>query len=244
MAKKDMSLTAGPADIQANNSIASITETSSAPVVEKKRPGRKPAEMKTAASAAEKKTQGRKPAAKKTGGISASDKSIKEKAPAAKRQTAKKPAEASSNKTTAKKTSAASKSAAPAKSSSRKAPDVIAEKPAARGSRRKGLTYEEVVDAAGKKVKAADFSKINGSISVNVHIEGACAGDFYIEYKEGKVSVEPFDYKNADIYIRASAEEFFKVMTNKSKFVEAVSGGNLMIEGNAQKAALFVIAAF
>ena len=172
-------------------------------------------EVKAAAPAAEKKPVEKKTAEKKTA----------EKKPAAKKAPAKKPA--------AKKTKAAEKKA-PAKKSAAKTT-----KPAAK----KGLTYEQVVEKAKKKIAAADTTKIKYPIAVNVEISGACEGIFYILLDDGKAVVEPYKYDDYDVYVRVDAEEIVKVFEGKANVYDALSNG-MKIDGIAKKAVLFINAAF
>lgn len=174
-------------------------------------------EVKAAAPAAEKKPAEKKPAEKKTA----------EKKPAAKKAAAKKPA--------AKKPAAkAAAKKAPAKKSAAKTT-----KPAAK----KGLTYEQVVEKAKKKIAAADTTKIKYPIAVNVEISGACEGIFYILLDDGKAVVEPYKYDDYDVYVRVDAEEIVKVLEGKVNVYDALSNG-MKIDGIAKKAVLFINAAF
>ena len=159
----------------------------------------------------------KKPAEKKTA----------EKKPAAKKAAAKKPA--------AKKPAAkAAAKKAPAKKSAAKTT-----KPAAK----KGLTYEQVVEKAKKKIAAADTTKIKYPIAVNVEISGACEGIFYILLDDGKAVVEPYKYDDYDVYVRVDAEEIVKVLEGKVNVYDALSNG-MKIDGIAKKAVLFINAAF
>ena len=168
--------------------------------------------------AAPKKAEESKPAEKAT-----------EKPAAAKKPAAKKPAEKPAAKKTAEKAAAKK----PAKKT--------AEKPAKKA---KALTYESVVELAQKKFKAANITGIKYPIAVNVELSGACEGIFYVYMDEAKIAVEPYLYNDYDVYVRADAETFAKVLEGKMNIYDALSTSDVKIDGMVKKAVLFVHAAF
>ena len=152
-----------------------------------------------------------------------------EKPAAAKKPAAKKPAEKPAAKKTAEKAAAKK----PAKKT--------AEKPAKKA---KALTYESVVELAQKKFKAANITGIKYPIAVNVELSGACEGVFYVYMDEAKIAVEPYLYNDYDVYVRADAETFAKVLEGKMNIYDALSTSDVKIDGMVKKAVLFVHAAF
>lgn len=152
-----------------------------------------------------------------------------EKPAAAKKPAAKKPAE----KPVAKKTAEKAAAKKPAKKT--------AEKPAKKA---KALTYESVVELAQKKFKAANITGIKYPIAVNVELSGACEGVFYVYMDEAKIAVEPYLYNDYDVYVRADAETFAKVLEGKMNIYDALSTSDVKIDGMVKKAVLFVHAAF
>lgn len=118
------------------------------------------------------------------------------------------------------------------------------EKPAATKKSENKLTYNDVVTMTAKKVLAADISKLNDSISAQIAIYGQCDGIFYIEIKDGVISVEPWDYKGADIQIYTNTEDLVKIVTGKLSIYDAISSKVFEIYGDTEKAILLVRAAF
>lgn len=118
------------------------------------------------------------------------------------------------------------------------------EKPAATKKSENKLTYNDVVTMTAKKVLAADISKLNDSISAQIAIYGQCDGIFYIEIKDGVISVEPWDYKGADIQIYTNTEDLVKIVTGKLNIYDAISSKVFEIYGDTEKAILLVRAAF
>lgn len=187
---------------------------------------KKEAEVKVAAPAAEApKTE----AAPKKAEENKSAEKAAEKTAAAKKPAAKKPAEKPAAKKTAEKAAAKK----PAKKT--------AEKPAKKAM---ALTYDGIVELAQKKFKAANITGIKYPIAVNIELSGACEGVFYVYMDEAKIAVEPYLYNDYDVYVRADAETFAKVLEGKMNIYDALSTSDVKIDGLVKKAVLFVHAAF
>lgn len=187
---------------------------------------KKEAEVKVAAPAAEApKTE----AAPKKAEENKSAEKAAEKTAAAKKPAAKKPAEKAAAKKPAEKPAAKK----PAKKT--------AEKPAKKAM---ALTYDGIVELAQKKFKAANITGIKYPIAVNIELSGACEGVFYVYMDEAKIAVEPYLYNDYDVYVRADAETFAKVLEGKMNIYDALSTSDVKIDGLVKKAVLFVHAAF
>lgn len=169
--------------------------------------------------------------------IKPAEKKTTEKKAAGVKATSKK-AEVKSAKNTADKSS--KKIAEPAEN--KPEPAEKKTKPAKKTSARP-LTYEDIVAKTAKKVLAADITKIVEPISAQIVVYGECDGIFYVEIRDGIISVMPYDYKNADIEIIANSTELAKIVDGKLNVYEAISSGSFNIYGDAGKAVLFVKAA-
>ena len=108
----------------------------------------------------------------------------------------------------------------------------------------KALTYDGIVELAQKKFKAANITGIKYPIAVNIELSGACEGVFYVYMDEAKIAVEPYLYNDYDVYVRADAETFAKVLEGKMNIYDALSTSDVKIDGLVKKAVLFVHAAF
>ena len=219
------------------------------------RRGRKPAAAKTenAEAAAEKKPaakRGRKPAAAKTEAAEAAA----EKKPAAKRgrkpaaaktETAK-PAAKRGRKPAAAKAEIAKPAAKRGRRPAAAKTEKAAETTAKRGASRKGISYESVVDAAKKKILAANITKIKYPVSANIELSGSVTGDFYIyiDADNQTIAVEPYKYNNHDVSFRADADELLAVLKGKKNIYDALSEGNIKVSGITTKAILLIDAAF
>ena len=172
----------------------------------------------------------------KTEVVKEAPKAAEKKAPA-KKETAKKPA---AKKPAAKKPAAKKEAAKPAAKKETAKKETAAKKPA----KKKGLAYEDVVEAAKKKMAGANLTRIKYPIAANVELNGAAEGIFYIYIDEANnISVEPYKYNDYDVELRADADTFVAVMTGKKNIYDALAEGAVKVSGNVKKAILLINAA-
>lgn len=62
-----------------------------------------------------------------------------------------------------------------------------------------------------------------------------CGGTFYIEQKEGKFFVEPYNYFDFDADIEASFKDIKDIADGKLDMKKAVDDGKLIISGNLEE---------
>ncbi|MEG0614985.1 MAG: SCP2 sterol-binding domain-containing protein [Oscillospiraceae bacterium] len=141
---------------------------------------------------------------------------------------AEKPAEKAKN-SAAKSTKKPSKKA-PAKSEkAAKAPAKVV---------KKDTTFSEAFTKVAAKYRKADVSKIDETIAAEIDVFGSKDGTFYIEIKDGNISIEPYDYVDKDINARISFEDFVRISEGKLDVVAGVINGSISVDGNFNKALL------
>lgn len=87
--------------------------------------------------------------------------------------------------------------------------------------------------AEGKDVSGTDF------LAVQVNITGDNSGVFYVEDKDGKVSIEPYEYNDRNCDITMSMDNFNKLIDGKLDPVMAFTLGKLKVGGDIGKALEF-----
>ncbi len=87
--------------------------------------------------------------------------------------------------------------------------------------------------AEGKDVSGTDF------LAVQVNITGDNSGVFYVEVKDGKVSIEPYEYNDKNCDITMSMDNFNKLIDGKLDPVMAFTLGKLKVGGDIGKALEF-----
>lgn len=103
------------------------------------------------------------------------------------------------------------------------------------------MTYESIVEAARDKFCDLDVSSVNGTRAFQINIEGKSVnGIFYIEIKDGKVNVEPYEYYDRNAILTMNGTNFMKLINGKLNPVSAFTSGKIKVDGDIN-AALEVI---
>ena len=89
------------------------------------------------------------------------------------------------------------------------------------------MTYEKIVEKVKKALKKVDASGVKGHLAVQVDVYGEGEGAFYIEVKDGKVDVQPYEYFDHDLRIRCTGEEIIAIAEGKKKVIEEVAAENV-----------------
>lgn len=97
------------------------------------------------------------------------------------------------------------------------------------------MTYEEIVAKVRERLKNVDISKVSDFLAIQVNITGEGAGAFYVEVKNGKLSVEPYEYYDRQAIIIMRSKNFLALMDGKLDPVAAFTLGKLKIEGSIDK---------
>ena len=89
------------------------------------------------------------------------------------------------------------------------------------------MTYEKIVEKVKKALAKVDASGVKGHLAVQVDVYGEGEGAFYIEVKDGKVDVQPYEYFDHDLRIRCTGDEIIAIAEGKKKIVEEVAAENV-----------------
>ena len=85
----------------------------------------------------------------------------------------------------------------------------------------------------------ADVSGITEHLAYQFNITGEASGIFYVEVKDGKLYVEPYEYFDRDAMFTCSAETLRELAEGKLDPVLAFTVQKLKVEGNIDKALRF-----
>ena len=100
------------------------------------------------------------------------------------------------------------------------------------------MKFEELVTKVrgiAEKVDASD----KDFLAVQVNITGKSSGVFYVEVKDHKISVEPYEYNDRNCAITISLTDFNKLLDGKLDPVLAFGTGKLKVDGDVGKALEF-----
>ncbi len=103
------------------------------------------------------------------------------------------------------------------------------------------MTYEEIFSKTKELILSNEITDIDADrhIAVQINIAGEGEGAFYIELKDGKAYIEPYEYYDRDCIFRISGEDFLKICSGSLNSVKAFTTGKLKIEGSIEKALEF-----
>ena len=96
------------------------------------------------------------------------------------------------------------------------------------------MTYAELVKQVKKNVKTLDASAAKQHLAVEFDIIGEAEGAFYVEFSDGKVDVEPFEYYDYDIRIRTDAQTALDLTAGRLSFEKAAADQKVVAEGNTK----------
>ena len=98
------------------------------------------------------------------------------------------------------------------------------------------MTYEEFFAEVKEQFQKADVSHVTEHLAYQFNIVGEAEGIFYVEVKDGKLYVEPYEYYDRDAIFLAKAETLKKIATGEQDPILAVTLQKLKVEGNIDKA--------
>lgn len=101
------------------------------------------------------------------------------------------------------------------------------------------MKYADFFAEIKSRFMEADVSDIQEHLAYQFNITGEASGIFYVEVKDGKLHVEPYEYFDRDAMFTGSAETFMKIADGKLDPVAAVGLLKLKVEGNIDKALRF-----
>lgn len=98
------------------------------------------------------------------------------------------------------------------------------------------MTYQEFFSMVKEKIGGADVSKIKEHLAYQFNITGEAEGIFYVEVKDGKLYVEPYEYNDRDVIFTCKAETLIKIAEGKLDPVAAFTMQKLKVDGSIEKA--------
>ena len=90
--------------------------------------------------------------------------------------------------------------------------------------------YKLLVDACYK----LDVSKVNEKLAFEFHIKDMPEYIFYIEIKDGKISVAPYNYYDRNALVILGSETLYDIVTGAYNAKEAYAVGLIKVEGDKQ----------
>lgn len=190
---------------------------------------------KGTAKATEKKTAAKKSAAEKA--VKATPVAEKTAAPVAEKAAApaveKKAAAKPATKKPAAKTAAAKKTDTAKKAPAKAAKTTRTAKPAVKKAKVVGI--DEICKKLEKKVDMKKAAAVKTNVAVDVKVwgwEDETDRHFYIEIKDGALTISPFEYNAASFEAYISYENMLQFLNGKLTLANAIASGALNANGN------------
>ncbi|MCI9009406.1 MAG: SCP2 sterol-binding domain-containing protein [Lachnospiraceae bacterium] len=101
------------------------------------------------------------------------------------------------------------------------------------------MTYAEFFAEIKSQFMGADVSGIQEHLAYQFNITGEASGIFYVEVKDGKLYVEPYEYFDRDAMFICSAQTLRELADGRLDPVLAFTLQKLKVEGSIDKALRF-----
>lgn len=101
------------------------------------------------------------------------------------------------------------------------------------------MTYADFFAEIKGRFMEADVSDIKEHLAYQFNITGEASGIFYVEVKDGKLRVEPYEYFDRDALFICSAQTLRELADGTLDPVLAFTVQKLKVEGNIDKALRF-----
>ncbi|MDO4618823.1 MAG: SCP2 sterol-binding domain-containing protein [Clostridia bacterium] len=97
------------------------------------------------------------------------------------------------------------------------------------------MTFEQAFLKIKAKFDNADTSKLTSDFAIQVNMtDEDCAGAFYIQSTDGKLLVEPYDYRDNSADVTLKRQDLVKILDGKLTVAKALETGKLYVNGNAE----------
>lgn len=100
------------------------------------------------------------------------------------------------------------------------------------------MTFDELLTKVRTKAQDADVSGVD-FLAVQVNITGKNEGVFYVEVKDHKINIEPYEYNDRNCAVTMDMTNFNKLIDGKLDPILAFTTGKLKVDGDAGKALEF-----
>lgn len=98
------------------------------------------------------------------------------------------------------------------------------------------MDFEQLFNQIKAEFLHKDTSAIPGKLAIQINLTHDITGTFYIEVKDGNLSIEPYEYHDRDVAITISSDNFLKLMQGKADPVMLFTLGKLKVDGDVGKA--------
>ncbi len=106
------------------------------------------------------------------------------------------------------------------------------------------MNYIEAFEVIKDLFKNADTKGLKDNCAIQVNMtDDDCNGAFYIEYKDGNLSVEPYDYIDRNALLTASFKDLKDIVSGRILITTAVAKEKAFVDGDIEVVAVIMKAA-
>ena len=100
--------------------------------------------------------------------------------------------------------------------------------------------FASIYKAVRERVSKASFPNLFMATQITIDE----AYPMYVRVEEGEAEVAPYEYNDASFYIDAKTADFCRILNGKKSVYDGIADGSVRINGDAQRAIIFVKAVF
>lgn len=97
------------------------------------------------------------------------------------------------------------------------------------------MKYEELVETVRSYYDIRDASMILGHFAIQFNIEGEAEGEFYVEFSDGEIDVQPYEYYDKDITLTMDADTAIDIASGDITVKDAYDLDKIKIWGEFDK---------
>ncbi len=96
------------------------------------------------------------------------------------------------------------------------------------------MTFQEAFDKLKVILLTADTAGFAEHFAIQINLTNKdCGGIFYIEWKDGTLYVEPYDYYDRNVMVSAMAGDLVRILEGRMNPQKALESGKIQVQGEA-----------
>ena len=98
------------------------------------------------------------------------------------------------------------------------------------------MSFEKLFSIIKEKFLQADVSRVKSHVACEFQVQGEARGTFYVEIKDGEISVEPYDYYDKQALFTATDKTYLEICQGELNPMIAFAVGRVKVTGELSKA--------
>lgn len=98
------------------------------------------------------------------------------------------------------------------------------------------MTYEKLLEELRKLYENLDASEIEEHFAIQINIAGEAEGALYVEFANGQIEVQPYEYYDRDLVINTDFETAIDLANGDIEMISAFVEEKIEVWGDLDKA--------